>query len=36
MHFVDIIEKKKRCEALTNEEIEFWIKGYVDGSIPDY
>ena len=36
MHFVDIIEKKKRHEALTDEEIEFWINGYVDGSIPDY
>ena len=36
MHFVDIIEKKKRKEVLTDEEIEFWIKGYVDGSIPDY
>ena len=36
MHFVDIIEKKKRHEELTDEEIEFWISGYVDGSIPDY
>ena len=36
MHFVDIIEKKKRKEELTAEEIEFWINGYVDGSIPDY
>ena len=36
MHFVDIIEKKKRKEELTDEEIEFWISGYVDGIIPDY
>ena len=36
MHFVDIIEKKKRKEELTDEEIAFWISGYVDGSIPDY
>ncbi|MBE6115855.1 MAG: pyrimidine-nucleoside phosphorylase [Erysipelotrichaceae bacterium] len=36
MHFVDIIEKKKRKEELTDEEIEFWINGYVDGIIPDY
>ena len=36
MHFVDIIEKKKRKEELTDEEIAFWISGYVGGSIPDY
>lgn len=36
MHFVDIIEKKKRKEELTDEEIGFWIEGYVNGNIPDY
>ncbi|WP_294561298.1 pyrimidine-nucleoside phosphorylase [uncultured Traorella sp.] len=36
MRFVDIIEKKRDGLALTQEEISFWIKGYVDGSIPDY
>lgn len=36
MRFVDIIEKKRDKGTLTREEIEFWIKGYVDGSIPDY
>ncbi len=36
MHFVDIIEKKKRGEVLTDEEIRYWISGYVKGSIPDY
>ena len=36
MHFVDIIEKKKRKEELTDEEIAFWISGYEGGSIPDY
>lgn len=36
MHFIDIIEKKKNGEVLTEEEIRFWIKGYVGGSIPDY
>ena len=36
MRFVDIIEKKRDGYALTQKEIQFWIKGYVDGSIPDY
>ena len=36
MRFVDIIEKKRDGYALTQEEISFWIRGYVDGSIPDY
>lgn len=36
MRFVDIIEKKRDGFALTQEEIRFWIKGYVDGNIPDY
>jgi len=33
---IDLIEKKKHGEALTDEEIDFLIRGYVDGSIPDY
>ena len=36
MRMYDIIDKKKRGGALTKEEIEFFVKGYVDGSIPDY
>ncbi|MBR0385053.1 MAG: pyrimidine-nucleoside phosphorylase [Erysipelotrichaceae bacterium] len=36
MHFVDIIEKKKQKQALSEEEIRFWIDGYVKGNIPDY
>ncbi|MDC7226412.1 MAG: pyrimidine-nucleoside phosphorylase [Spirochaetales bacterium] len=36
MHITDIILKKRSGEALTKEEIDFFIKGYVDGSIPDY
>lgn len=32
----DIIIKKKEGKVLSREEIEFFIKGYVDGSIPDY
>lgn len=33
---VDIIEKKRDGKELTTEEIRFCIKGYTDGSIPDY
>lgn len=33
---VDIIEKKRDGKELTSEEIQFCIKGYTDGSIPDY
>lgn len=36
MRFLDIIEKKKNKLALTDEEIQFWIDGVTDGSIPDY
>lgn len=36
MRFIDIIEKKRDGKKLTQEEIQFWIKGYVDESIPDY
>lgn len=33
---VDIIERKRNGEKLTKEEISFFVRGYVDGSIPDY
>ena len=36
MLMTDIILKKRHNKKLTDEEIEFFIKGYVDGSIPDY
>ena len=36
MRMYDIISKKRNGEVLSNEEIAFFIKGYVDGSIPDY
>lgn len=36
MDILSIIEKKKVGKELTPEEIQFWIKGTVDGSIPDY
>lgn len=32
----DLILKKRNGAALTKEEIEFLVNGYVDGSIPDY
>ncbi|MBE6062697.1 MAG: pyrimidine-nucleoside phosphorylase [Clostridium butyricum] len=36
MRFVDIINKKRQKSELSDEEIQFWIDGVVDGSIPDY
>ena len=36
MRMVDIIEKKRDNHALTKEEIEFFVKGYTKGDIPDY
>lgn len=36
MRFVDIIEKKKEHQALTKEELHFFISEYVKGTIPDY
>jgi pyrimidine-nucleoside phosphorylase len=36
MRMVDIIEKKRNGLELTNEEIQFMIKGYTNGDIPDY
>ncbi|MCQ2816460.1 MAG: pyrimidine-nucleoside phosphorylase [archaeon] len=36
MNIVAIIEKKKDGKVLTDAEIKYWIKGVVDGSIPDY
>ena len=36
MRMYDIILKKREGKALTSEEIKFFIKGLVDGSIPDY
>ncbi|PQZ59315.1 MULTISPECIES: pyrimidine-nucleoside phosphorylase [Bacillus] len=36
MRMVDIIAKKRDGKELTTEEINFFIKGYTDGSIPDY
>lgn len=36
MRMVDVILKKRAAKELTNEEIKFFINGFVDGSIPDY
>ena len=36
MRMYDIIEHKKRGNALTEEEIQFVVTGYTEGSIPDY
>ena len=34
MLFVDVIQKKRDGEELTTEEIEFFVKGLADSSIP--
>ena len=36
MRCVDIIEKKKRGEELSRDEIAFFVEGYTLGTIPDY
>lgn len=36
MRMYDLIVKKKQGQALLKEEIDFMIKGYTEGSIPDY
>lgn len=36
MNMVEIIEKKKLAQALTREEIEWFVQGAANGSIPDY
>ena len=36
MRMYDIIVKKRNGEALSDEEIGFFVKGYTDGTIPDY
>ena len=36
MRMVDLIIKKREGFELSEEEIRFWISGYVKGEIPDY
>jgi pyrimidine-nucleoside phosphorylase len=36
MVMAELIARKKAGKPLTNEEIAWWIEGYVQGNIPDY
>lgn len=36
MTILDIIEKKRDKQELSKEEIEYFIKGYTEGTIADY
>ena len=36
MTMYDIIDKKRHNNSLNEEEIKYFINGYVDGTIPDY
>lgn len=36
MRMYDLIEKKKKGEELSKEEINYMIAGFTDGSVPDY
>lgn len=36
MNILEIIEKKRDNKELTKEEVEFFIKGYTEGTIADY
>ena len=36
MNILDIIEKKKVGDELSKEEIEYFVKGYTNGTITDY
>ena len=36
MRMVDIIERKRDGHTLSEEEIRFFVQGYVNGDIPDY
>ncbi len=36
MRAVDVIVKKRDGQELTRDEIEFFVRGFADGSVPDY
>ncbi|MGI6700958.1 MAG: thymidine phosphorylase [Christensenellales bacterium] len=36
MNIIDLIEKKKRAEELTGDEIAYFVKGVTDFTLPDY
>ena len=36
MNIIDLIEKKKQKQSLNQEEIEYFVNGYLNGEIEDY
>jgi pyrimidine-nucleoside phosphorylase len=36
MRIYDVIAKKRDKKRLTQQEIDFFVKGYTNGEIPDY
>ena len=36
MRFADVIARKRDGQALTRHEIDLFVRGVVDGSVPDY
>ncbi|MBN1967634.1 MAG: thymidine phosphorylase [Anaerolineae bacterium] len=36
MHAVDVIARKRDCETLTTEEINWFVRAYTAGELPDY
>ena len=36
LHILNIIRKKRDGGTLTKDEIEYFVRGCTDGSIPDY
>ena len=36
MNIIDIINKKRKCQSLTDEDIKYMIDGYLSGEIKDY
>jgi pyrimidine-nucleoside phosphorylase len=36
MRMVDLIEKKRNGHVLSENEIKFFINGYINGEIPEY
>lgn len=36
MRMVDVIDTKRNGQTLTDDQLQFFVDGVVDGSIPDY
>ena len=36
MRFADVIARKRDGQALTRAEVDLFVRGVVDGSVPDY